>query len=306
MISFHSVLRPIAKFLRSHFLGYYYRWPGRYINTGKIALCCIAKLENRYIRDFVEYYINLHFDRIIIYDNNEPDGERFEDVIGDYIASGFVEIVDFRGRKVVQLEAYDDCYTKNSRRYDWIAFFDCDEYLTFTDKSLDIHSFLSKEKYLPFQVMHVNWMVYGDNDFLDDDGRSVIERFKNPVLPLDFCTMDFPENDHVKTLIRGNMPYQRWRNPHTISSDYLLCCNPEAQQTDLRSPFQDFVFETAYLRHYSTKTIGEWVKNKMKRGFPDQPEASRRKALSLDRFFKINKQTPEKLTYAEQIGRFQQ
>ena len=306
MISFHSILRPIAKFLRFHFLGYYYRWPGRYINTGKIALCCIAKLENRYIRDFVEYYKNLHFDRIIIYDNNDPDGERFEEVLGDYIVSGFVEIVDFRGRKIAQLEAYDDCYAKNSRRYDWIAFFDCDEYLTFTDKSLDIHSFLSKEKYLPFQVMHVNWMVYGDNDLLEDDGRSVMERFKNPVLPLDFSTMGFPENNHVKTLIRGGMPYQRWCNPHTIISDYLLCCNPEAQQTDLRSPFQDFTFDTAYLRHYSTKTIGEWVKNKMKRGIPDRPEASWRKALSLDRFFKTNKQTPEKLAYAEQIGRFQQ
>lgn len=58
-----------------------------YTKTGKIALCCIAKMENDYIRFFVEYYKNLHFDKIFIYDNNDIDGEKFEDVINDYIQS---------------------------------------------------------------------------------------------------------------------------------------------------------------------------------------------------------------------------
>ncbi len=46
-----------------------------YTKTGRIALCCIAKMENDYIRFFVEYYQRLHFDKVIIYDNNDPDGE---------------------------------------------------------------------------------------------------------------------------------------------------------------------------------------------------------------------------------------
>ena len=302
MINIRPILRQIKHFICFHSpLGYYYRSTGRYTNTGRIALCCIAKAENRYIRDFVEYYKNLNFDRIIIYDNNDPDGERFDDVIGDYIASGFVEIVDFRGGKVVQLKAYEDCYAKNSRKYDWIAFFDCDEYLTFTDKSTDVHSFFSQDKFLPFQVMHVNWMVFGDNDLLDDDGRSVTERFKNPILPLDFVIWDCPENNHIKTIIRGGMPSFRWRNAHTILSDYLRCCNPEARMTDIRSHFQEFVFDTAYLRHYTTTTIGEWVRNKMKRGFPDQLESRWKELLTVERFYTINRRTPEKLAYVESI-----
>ncbi len=44
-------------------------------------------MENDYIRFFVEYYKNLHFDKIFIYDNNDIDGEKFEDVINDYIQS---------------------------------------------------------------------------------------------------------------------------------------------------------------------------------------------------------------------------
>ena len=103
-------------------------------------------MENRYVRDFVEYYQNLGFDKIFIYDNNDVDGERFEDAIGDYMVSGFVETVDYRGRKVVQLKAYEDCYSKHTSEYDWIAFFDCDEYLTFVDKSAEIHSFLMQDR----------------------------------------------------------------------------------------------------------------------------------------------------------------
>ena len=48
----------------------------------KVALCCIVKMENEYLRFFVEYYKNLHFDKIFIYDNNDVGGENLEEVIG--------------------------------------------------------------------------------------------------------------------------------------------------------------------------------------------------------------------------------
>jgi hypothetical protein len=51
----------------------------------KTAIICIAKMENAYIRDFVEYHRRLGFTHIFIYDNNDVDGEKFTDVIDDYI-----------------------------------------------------------------------------------------------------------------------------------------------------------------------------------------------------------------------------
>ena len=48
-----------------------------------------------------------------------------------------------------------------------MAFFDCDEFLTFADGSSDIHAFLMKMKFWQYQVMHVTWKIYGDNDLLD-------------------------------------------------------------------------------------------------------------------------------------------
>ena len=68
--------------------------------NGKVLFCCIAKLENLYIREFVEYYKNLGFDNICLYDNNDEDGEHFEDVINDYITSGFVILKNVRGKQL--------------------------------------------------------------------------------------------------------------------------------------------------------------------------------------------------------------
>ena len=107
-MNYTSIIRSISRKLLSLTVGPFIRRATKYNHTGEIALCCIAKLENEYIRFFVEYYKNLKFDKIFIYDNNDPDGERFEEVIGDYIQSGFVEIIDFRGRKNALLASYQD------------------------------------------------------------------------------------------------------------------------------------------------------------------------------------------------------
>ena len=66
----------------------------RYNHTGKIALCCMCKCENDYIREFVDYYQNIGVDNIFIYDNNDIDGEHFQDVINDYIENEYVKIID--------------------------------------------------------------------------------------------------------------------------------------------------------------------------------------------------------------------
>ena len=54
-------------------------------NKLSFAMCSIGKLENLYVRDFIIYYLELGVDKFYIYDNNEIDGEKFEDVIQDFL-----------------------------------------------------------------------------------------------------------------------------------------------------------------------------------------------------------------------------
>ena len=112
------------------------------MKMNKVLLCCIGRRENQYIREFVEYYKNLGFDNICLYDNNYDGEDRFEDAIGDYIANGYVFLKDYRNRSVCQLQAYQECYDNYKDEYDWIAFFDIDEFLSLVNDN-DIHTFLS-------------------------------------------------------------------------------------------------------------------------------------------------------------------
>ena len=90
----------------------------------KVVICAIAKQENLYIKEFVEYYRNLGIKKIFLYDNNELNGEKFEEVLSDHINGGFVEINNYRGKLSPQREAYTDCYINNNNKFDWFAFYD--------------------------------------------------------------------------------------------------------------------------------------------------------------------------------------
>lgn len=272
----------------------------RYNRTGKVALCCMCKCENDYIREFIAYYKSIGVDKIFIYDNNEIGGEDLRSVIADYIDCCFVTVIDYRGRKCCQEDAYDNCYQNHKNEFDWICVFDTDEFLTLV-KHKNIHDFLNDPMFRPFQLIHVNWMCYGDNEMLDNDGRPCQERFLKP-LPFNVRRfMPFPENNHVKTILRGGLKHINYHFVTHTPWNFYRCCNPQAEECDTRSPFNPYNFDVAFLRHYYTKTIGEWVKVKQKRGYGDMEDSDAVKKLSLDVFFMLNKRTPEKEEYVKMI-----
>ena len=63
----------------------------------KVGICTLCKEENLYIQEFIDYYRDLGYNHIFIYDNNDIDGERLEDVIQKEIDKGFVSVINYRG-----------------------------------------------------------------------------------------------------------------------------------------------------------------------------------------------------------------
>lgn len=270
----------------------------------RVAICVIGKCENRYIREFILYHTKMvGVDKIFLYDNNDIDGEHFEDVISDLIDDELVEITDYRGRKICQLQAYNECYEKYGAQYDWIAFIDCDEFISFNAKSTyrSIKDFLGNDKFDGFDAVYLNWLIFDDNGNVRYEPKPVIERFAQPMLPINKCiTYSFPENYHVKTFARGGKEIRFSQTPH-VPSNGIRACNAVGQEVDSMSPFQPFVYSTAFLRHYTTKTIEEFLDIKVKRGFADTPDEIAREHLTIDKFFKCNEKTEDKLKFAEQF-----
>ena len=258
----------------------------------KVALCCIGRLENQYAVEYVEYYKSIGFDKIFIYDNNHDGEEHFEDVLQTYIDDGFVNVIDYRNKEAAQLSAYNDCYSKYGNEYDWIAFFDFDEFLTLV-KDKDIKSYLSH--FEGFQGVKINWMIYTDNNLIKSDERGVLERFTTP-MEYDKCiTYKFPENNHTKSIIRCGIENLKWnKTPHTVLN--IKYCNSIGDDCS-NSPFESYNFNFAYIKHFTTKTIEEWLSNKIKRGYPDGNKDWFKKNNIIDKFFKYNDITDEKNEY---------
>lgn len=266
----------------------------------RVALCTIAKQENKYIKEFVQYYERLGIDMIYLYDNNDKDGERFEDVIDYEIKEGFVTLIDFRGRKRCQIEAYQDCYDKYGANVDWLAYLDVDEFLTFSKETnvKNIKEYLYQSKFDKYNMIHLNWMCYGDNDKLYYEEDSLVDRFPQPQPLMQCVAYDRPENDTIKTIVRGRGNNIKWiRSVHTPQYVRNVCCcdNKGDKIEDAYKDTSDMNFSDAYIRHYSTKTAEEYA-IKMKRGFADQNvNADKIRYLIENRFFATNVKTSEKV-----------
>lgn len=267
----------------------------------KTLLCCIGRKENQYIREYVEYYKNLGFTNICLFDNNYDGEEHFEDVIGDYIDSGFVIIKDYRNKSVCQLNAYAECYATYGNKYDWIAFFDCDEFLTLVeDKTID--EYLSRDIFKPFNGIKINWMCYGDNGIVHYEDKPVVERFKTPIDYNKQIAYKFPENYHIKSIARGGLTNVKFpSNPHVIN--VVGQCDSVGNACKDTTPFVVYNYSLAYIRHYSTKTIEEYC-NKMEKGFPDHiVNDEKRESYTETRFFRYNEVTKEKVDMVkERLG----
>ena len=265
----------------------------------KVALCAIGRLENNYVVEFVEYYKKMNFDKIFIYDNNHDGEEYFEEKIQSYIDTCFVDVVDCRNKEKWQLKAYQDCYDKHKNEYDYIAFFDFDEYLVLNDVfENDIKKYLSIPNFADADCIHINWMTFDDNGLICYEDKPLNERFTHPVnfdRPLQY---DFPENDHVKSILRGGLNNVIWGNPHTPYSN-LRCCNNTGQY-DSDDAFCNYNYDLAYIKHFTNKTIEEFLLNKMKRGTGDRSYALFLSTYLVENFFKLNQKTEEKLKYIEE------
>lgn len=259
----------------------------------EVALCVIGRLENRYASEFVEHYKALGFDHIFILDNNYEGEEHFEDVLGSYISDGYVTVIDVRGAKNLHLESLNYCYNTYGDLYQWMMFVDFDEFLVI---GKDIHSFLSA--YDDFDCVLVNWMIMTDNGLLTDDGRPCMERFTEP-MAYDRCVAyAFPENNHVKCIVKGGKACQFTENPH-VPNGNIRYCTANKKPCD-QSPFHPYDYSVAYIKHFVTKTAEEWYKNKWVKGVNG---TFRRGFASIykDYFFKVNSKTPEKEAYLNKL-----
>ena len=254
----------------------------------KVGICTVGKNDNKYVREFVQYYEKCGVDKIFLYDNNDSKGEKFDDVISDYISSGLVQISDWRGKTKEQLKMMNDCYKNNNEKYDWLIFYDLDEYIhlkSFTS----IKQFLGQEKFNTCKKIYLNWVHHTDNNLMHYENGTLKDRFpEKESIPSE---KQIVQHVLVKSIIRGNIPNVVFDCEHKLSKD-LKGCNAEGVETSLEGcSMLAPDYENNYIDHYHYKSVDEFIE-KLNSGGVNKTE-------ELNNYFEYNKITSEKFDYIQ-------
>jgi hypothetical protein len=198
----------------------------------KVALVCIAKWEDT-IEEWTSYHKKIGFDKIFIYQNDWDCQVKDPNVV----------VIDFPG-KHQQMPAYNHFLDNFRNEFDWVAFFDIDEYLVLK-KHKDIKELIT-EFDNPYGI-GINWVYFGgDNqEEITGDKKSFISRF------LKRGDMD----RHVKCILNlranSNMPIPHHPNTPLLGMNRKFFIGPFNYEGDI---------ETAQINHYYQKSLEEWSK----------------------------------------------
>ena len=273
----------------------------------KVVICAMAKCENAYINDWCKYHLNLGFDEIYLYDNNDFDYP----YVGDAIQADLkdrIHIIDIRGRREqnFQFTIYKQFYFQNRDKFDWCAFIDIDEYF---EGITDLKNWLGN---IPnqFKQVRVKWNLFGDDEMLDRDRSiSVYDAFKH------IKRFNFKSN-FGKFIIRNDVDDFDLCSAHFASTKTLLSRSPIANLLDARNMAltgclpsgkpcisaiiikENYNQETIFLNHYMTKTLAEFLDQKMNRA----DVVFKFINLGLPYYFAVNNFTEEKRKYLEERG----
>lgn len=210
----------------------------------KVALTCIAKDEDNYIEEWINYNLKLGFDDIFIYQHNwrcNVERNRVHKIIYDGNYSQNNNGIS------LQVSAYNNFIQSYHSKYNWVAFFDVDEFLVLK-KHNNVKHFISE--YKDADAIGINWVFFGDNGLTFDGEYSVLKRFtkrSNSPSPSVKCI--------VKVDPTINFMVHNPINRMTIDTHYntFWGVTNDAKKIDI-----------AQLNHYYCKTWDEWLKKKEK------------------------------------------
>lgn len=214
------------------------------------AVILLIKDENRYLKEWLDWHLNIGFDHVYIYDNGIND--HVQDIVNEYNieTQKKITVVDWTGHhNHIQQDAYNHFMSHFKTDVRWGMFIDSDEFLRFTDgKSTNVNTFLqSYEDYTEVWGYEVEYDANGQEKYED---KPVRERFTRQT--------DAREGFYWKNFIQVNridsfLMHYAYYDP----AKHLLYKNEQSNQ-DL------FVID-----HYYTKSWEEWQWKIKERGGAD-------------------------------------
>ena len=232
----------------------------------KIAVVVMVKDEAEDILPWLCWYIDLGVNTILFFDDSSTDGT-YE------IAQEVGRLKDVRVKRlppsieshtVRQRGCYQEVLAAYADEFDWIGFFDADEYLRLTgDQSLI--DFLDRPELVG--AVAVNWCNYGS-------GGNVVK----PSMPAFWAyhqhyAKNEMVNKHVKTFLRPKCWTSVWYNVHFFEVEPFLYDNASGNNVVWSNTpgitAEEAVWDRAKVMHYQCRSMEHFIERVRKR--PDIP-----------------------------------
>lgn len=266
----------------------------------KVVICALAKNEHKYINEWVKYHLNIGFDYIYLFDNDDNSSE----YIGNFIENKEkVRIFDAREikRDKRQHYFYNTFYQMFKDTFDYCLFIDIDEYLSGVP---DVKKWLSTLNKNAPQI-RIKWRLFGDDNLITRDlnvpvylafNKEITKSFNR-----DLKTIGNLERQ-AKFILKGHLNNAFINSPHFAGgngSKLLPSILPNNKPCNsLIAIREDYSGINVFINHYMTKSLSEFIEQKVGRGDAVFGNIS----IDMSYYWRINEQTDEKLAYLKEKG----
>jgi FkbM family methyltransferase len=221
----------------------------------KTAICAIIKDEHLFLKEWIDWHLNLGFDAIHLFEDKGSDSH--EDIVKEY-DNVFLrryeddikikELLSEQWSSQRQQKLYDWFAKEFSNKYDWVAFIDIDEFVFFADGyNLDKLC----EEFEPYPAVLLNWQMMGANRHITRpdsviDAYTKIAVMNNP-FESSWLYKSFVNLKRYKGMLNLHRAVDAVNTLH--SPDYLQTC-----------------YSKAWINHYFTKSWEDWCDRIFNRG----------------------------------------
>ena len=196
------------------------------------------------------------------------------------------------------MEAFNECYQRMKTIYDWIIFYDIDEFIHL-ENFQNIQKYLNQNQFIKCNAIYLNHIIHTDNDQIYYYNDSLAKRF-----PKTFKYNKFEKNSEIllstgiiKTILRGNLTNIIITNPHFLSKKISNTCNGDGTIIKVKSiRLQNPDYKRYYYDHYYFKSCEEYL-HKLSKGSVFYGKQRKINLYWLIKYFSFNKVNKKKIDY---------
>lgn len=219
------------------------------MNSLEVSICSMIKDEQNYLKEWIEYHLNIGFTSIYLYEDDTTNSTSHQDICMEYpnvFLSKFTDMVKPHKRlRNKQCELFNAFLKVYCDKVDYVAFIDIDEFVTFEEgySMTDLIEGCNKRG-----AILLPWKCYGANGLVENPTFKVVETFTREAL-----NTNRVDPNAYKSFVKVKMNDGHMLNHHLHNMAKAFCPS--------RISYRKF-----WINHYITKSFKEYCDKLLCRG----------------------------------------